>query len=421
MNDLKKFYDAAQAARQKVQNLAAEIETLFDAGKIADALAKRVELDAARTEAKEADQLYISMQAIAQGNADDPAQKFVRAGGDPEPKSVKDMRGSDTYLNAFFDAFRKGATPKTIANGLHSAEPYRVLFDAMSETGGSPAGAEGGFLNPIAFDDMIKEYQRLAVDLAPFVNVENVNAYSGWRAMEVAAAALAFAEITESDFPSGERIKEMESPTFKKIEFTLKKYGGYLPVAQDLLTDSTAGIMAYLSKWCGRKKSLTNSAHILAIINALTPVNVTDYKTVMTAIKTALNKSLDPAISVSAKIFCNQTGFDLMDQLVDGTGRPLLQPDPTNETVKRFKGREVVALSDAQFPNLSTETITPIGVGDGNELITMFQRVAGELSSTNIGGSAWRNDNVEVKYIMRHHVVSVDTAAMKLLKVTLPA
>jgi len=418
--NLKRYYDAAQAANQKVTDLADQIDALFEANKTEDALKLSPELEKARNDAKEMNQLYISMQARTQETGD-PASKFVPVGGDPEPKKVVDLRGSQTYLDSFFNAFRKGVTPKTIANGLHGAEPYKVLFDALTETGGSPAGSEGGFLNPIEFDNRIKEQQRLAVDLAPYFNVENVMAYSGWRAMEVAAAALPFAEITEADFPSGERIPAMESPTFKKIEFTLKKYGGYLPVASDLLTDSTAAIMEYLAKWCGRKVSLTNTSLLLAIVNALSPaVNVTDYKTVLTSVKTALNKSIDPAISVSSKIFCNQTGFDLMDQLVDGTGRPLLQPDPTNETVKRYKGREVVPLSDAQFPNLSTNTITPIAVGDGRELATMFQRVAGELSSTNIGGTAWRNDNVEIKYIKRCHVVSVDTAAMKLLKVTLP-
>lgn len=419
--NLKRYYDAAQAANQKVQNLADQIDALFEADKTEDALKFSPELEKARADAKEMNALYITMQAQTQ-NDGDPAGKFVRVGADPEPKAVQDLRGSQAYTDAFFSAFRKGATPKSIANGMHPAEPYKVLLDALSETGGAPAGAEGGFLNPIEFDNMIKEQQRLAVDLAPYFNVETVNAYSGWRAMEVAAAALPFAEVVESAFPSGERIPEMESPTFKKIEFTLKKYGGYLPVASDLLTDSTAAIMQYLAKWCGRKVSLTNSSLLLAIVNAISPVvSVTDYRTVLTAVKTALNKSLDPAISVGAKIFCNQTGFDLMDQLVDGTGRPLLAPDPTNETVKRFKGREIVPLSDAQWANTDTNTKTRIAVGDGRELATMFQRAAGELSSTNIGGSAWRNDNVEIKYIKRCHVVAVDTAAMKLLSVTLPA
>lgn len=419
--DLKKYYDAAQAANQQVNKIADEIDVLFNAGKIEEALAKRSELDKAKAAAKDANQLYLSMQDASQPTTGDPASRFVRAGGDPEPAHVKDLRKSQAYMDAFFKAMRAGVSPKSIITGASAAEPYKVLMDALSESGGTPAGAEGGFTLPIDFDNMINEYKRLAVDLSPYVNVEEVNAYSGWRAVEVAAAALAFAEIVEADFPTGERIPAMESPTFTKVEYTVKKYGGYLPIASDLLNDTPAAIMQYLSRWCGRKVSLTNTSLILAIINALTAVNVTDYKEAFKFIKTALNKSLDPAISVSSIILCNQTGFDLLDQLVDGTGRPMLAPDPTNETVKRFKGRQVVELSDAQWPNLSTNTITPIAVGDGKELVTYFKRSAGEMSTTNIGGTAWRNDNTEIKYVMRGVAKQVDAGAMKLLKVTLPA
>lgn len=420
--DLKKYFDAAQAASKAVTDKADEINVLFEQGKTTEALAMSPELQDLKAKAKDANQLYLAMQAASEPlDGQDPAKRFVQAGKDREPAEVKDLRKSPIYIESFFKALKNGVSPKTIGNGMHAAEPFKVLMDALSETGGSPAGAEGGFLLPIDFDNLINQQRRQAVDLSPYVNVEEVTAYSGWRAYEVAAAALPFAEITESDFPSGERIPAMESPTFTKVEYAVKKYGGYLPVASDLFSDTPAAIMAYLAKWCGRKVSLTNTSHILAIMNALTPVNVTDYKTVFMAIKTALNKTLDPAISATAKIFVNQTGFDLLDGLLDGTGRPLLQPDPTNETVKRYKGREVVAVSDAQQPNLSTETITPILVGDGNDLMTLFKRMAGEMSTTNIGGTAWRNDNTEIKYIMRQVAKQVDSAAMKLLKVTLPA
>lgn len=419
--NLKAMFDAAQAASQEVANLANRIDALFNEGKTEEALALSGQLADAKKKAKDANQLYLEMQDATQNPGIDPAQRFVRAGGDPEPVQVKELRKSQTYADAFFKAMKAGVSPKSINTGASAAEPFKVLMDALTETGGTPAGSEGGFLLPVDFDNMIKAQMRLAVDLSPFVNVEEVNAYSGWRAVETAAAAAAFALITETDFPSGERIPAMESPTFTKVAYTIKKYGGYLPVATDLLNDTPAAIMAYLSKWCGRKVSLTNTSLILAIINALTGTSVTDYKKVFESIKKALNKTLDPAISVSSVIFVNQTGFDLLDQMVDGTGRPMLAPDPTNETVKRFKGRQVVELSDAQWPNLSTDTITPIAVGDGKELMTMFRRNAGEMSTTNIGGSAWRNDNTEIKYIMRADVQKVDAAAMALLKVTLPA
>ena len=419
MRNVKAYYDAAQAAHQLVEAKADEIDGLFNQGKTEDALKLSPELAKLKADAKAADQLYMAMSEPV--NQNDPAQRFVRTGGDPEPKEIVDLRKSPAYLESFFKALKNGVSPKTVGNGIHSAEPFKVLMDALSETGGSPAGSEGGFLLPVDFDNMINEQKRQAVDLSPYVNVEQVTAYSGWRAYEVAAAALPFAEIVESNFPSGERVPAMESPTFTKVEYAVKKYGGYLPVASDLFSDTPAAIMQYLAKWCGRKVSLTNTSLILAIMNAISSVNVTDYKTVFTAIKTALNKTLDPAISVTAKIFVNQDGFDLMDQMVDGTGRPILAPDPTNETLKRFKGREVVPVSNVQQPNLSTDTITPILVGDGNDLLTLFKRMAGEMSTTNIGGEAWRNDNTEIKYVLRQVAKQVDSGAMKLLKVTLPS
>jgi HK97 family phage major capsid protein len=319
-----------------------------------------------------------------------------------------------------WDAVREGVTPANIGKLSGAGERYGLLMNALTELGGSPAGSEGGFLNPVDFDGIIHEMQRLAVDLAPDCNVEEVTAYSGWRSFETAAAALPFAEIVESNFPSGERIAEMESPTFTKVEYALKDYGGYLPVANNLFQDSPANIMQYLARWCGRKVSLTNSSLVLAIVNALTPVNVTDWTTVDAAIKTALNKSIDPAISASAKVYCNQSGFDLLDQLLDGNGRPILSPDPTNATLKRFLGREVKVLSDAQWPLLTSSTYARIGVGDMRELVTFFRRSSGELASTTVGGTAWRNNNTEIRYIMRADVAQVDSGAMKLLKVTMP-
>ena len=418
--NLKKYFDAANAAEARVQSIAAQINEHFESGNTEEALKLRPELDKAKNDAHEAHQLYLSMQSTTL-NEGDPAKRFVPTGGDLEPKQSKDLRSSDTYRDAFFKAFKSGVSPKSIHAGMHPSEPFKVLLDALTETGGTPVGSEGGFLLPVDFDNMIKEMQRLAIDLAPYVNVEEVTAYSGWRAIETAKAALPFAEIDEADFPAGERIPAMESPTFTKVDYTVKKYGGYLPVSNDLTNDTPANIMGYISRWCGRKVSLTNTSLILAIINALSPINVTDWKTIDAKIKTVLNKTLDPAISAGANIFCNQTGFDLLDQLLDGTGRPILAPDPTNETVKRFKGRQVIVLSDVQYPNLSDGgTFARIAVGDGRELVTLFRRMAGELAVTTIGGTAWRNDNTEVRYILREVAKKVDADAMALLKVTVP-
>ena len=65
--------------------------------------------------------------------------------------------------------------------------------------------------------------------------------------------------------------------------------------------------------------------------------------------------------------------------------------------------------------------VTPIAVGDARELVTLFSRLTGEMTSTAVGGTAWRNDNVEIKYILREVARPVDTGAVSLLQVTLPS
>lgn len=46
-------------------------------------------------------------------------------------------------------------------------EGYEPLAKALTETGGSPEGADGGFLVPQDFDDMIHEYEKEYVDPEP--------------------------------------------------------------------------------------------------------------------------------------------------------------------------------------------------------------------------------------------------------------
>jgi HK97 family phage major capsid protein len=133
-----------------------------------------------------------------------------------------------------------------------------------------------------------------------------------------------------------------------------------------------------------------------------------------------LNKTLDPAISAGASLFMNQSGLDLLDQLVDGNDRPLLQPDPTLATAYRVKGRPVVVIPNGLFADTDGNTKTQIGIGGGREWLTFFRRMPFELATTNIGGDAWRFNNTEVRGIMRCATVVMDAAAMGLLHVTLP-
>jgi HK97 family phage major capsid protein len=345
--------------------------------------------------------------------------RFVPAGGEAEPKARVDMRGSDAYRDAWFDAIKNSVTPKSIMNGQHSGEKYAVLMNALSETGGSPAGSEGGFTAPVDVDGRIIELMRQFVDLGAYVTTEPVSTNTGWRVIEKAAAALPLTTLTELAVLADNA--EGESPTFSKITFSIADYGDFLRASNDILNDSMENLINYLARWFSKKVVLTHNSLILAKINAITGTAVADYKTTFSAIKTVFNKTLDPAFSASASVFTNQSGMDVLDQLLDGDGRPLLQSDLTNATGYRVKGRPVVVLSDAHWANMSGPARSRIAIGSAAEYARLFSRAGFQFDTTNVGGSAWRSYSTEVRGIARMDVQEVDTGAMTVLKVTLPA
>jgi len=410
------MYDKVVAANAERNRIAAQIVSLNDENKFEDALALQPKLDSANKEYEGANKIYLSL--LDTTNGQDPAQRFNAPMGQTEAQEVKDLRGSKEYRDEWFAAFRNGVTPKTIKSGQHNSERFSRLVNALTETGGSPAGEEGGFLNPIDFDNRIIELARQYVDLANYVNGESVNTLTGWRVIEQFAAAL---PLTKSTLEIEERTVEGESPLFNKVDYSLDEYRDFLPVSNTLMQDTPVNIMNYLAGWFSKKLILTHNSVILALINAITGTAVADYKTTLAAIKTVLNKTLDPVFSVTANVITNQSGLDVLDQLLDGDGRPLLQPDPSSPTAFRVKGRPVVVLSDAHWPNMTASVRARIAIGDGKSYATLFQRAGFEFSSTNVGGKAWRSNSTEVRGIARMDIAEMDAGAMAVLKVVLPS
>ena len=176
--------------------------------------------------------------------------------------------------------------------------------------------------------------------------------------------------------------------------------------------------MAYLGRWFAKKLVITENSLLITCLKTLTASALTtEGVEADAAIKKILNKSLDPAISRSAVILTNQSGFDALDQLVDLNGRGLLQPDPTNATMYRMFGRRVVAMSDAQLPNTSNKP--EFFIGDFKEFATLFQKEGFEVASTDIGGNAWATDSTEVRGICRLGVTKFDANAAVRRQLTL--
>ena len=92
--NLKKFYDAASAAETDVQRIAEQINEHFDKGENDKALELRPSLDKAKADAKNAHELYISMQAynrrsIGSGSPVCPHEWRYRNQGSKRAESIE--------------------------------------------------------------------------------------------------------------------------------------------------------------------------------------------------------------------------------------------------------------------------------------------------------------------------------------------
>ena len=331
-----------------------------------------------------------------------------------ERKSVRDMRASNEYARAFCFALRNGLTRR---NGRGN-ENVKILFDALTESGGTTPGEDGGFLVPIDIDNTIKEVRRELNPLADLFSQEEVTAPTGWRVIDTAPTAPMPAISEMGTVPGSSSTTGYDQPAFGKVSYSLTKYGLRVPVSNELMNDEAANLMAYLGRWFGKKQVLTENSLLIAALKTLTAsALVSGTITPDSAIKTILNKTLDPAISLSAVILTNQTGFDALDQLTDEMGRGLLQPDPTNATLMRVFGRRVVAVSDAQLPNTSGKP--EFFIGDFREFATLFKKAGLEVASTDVGGDAWATDSTEVRGIARLCVSKFDASAAVRRQLTL--
>ncbi|MEG1515271.1 MAG: phage major capsid protein [Clostridia bacterium] len=331
---------------------------------------------------------------------------------------------SNEYAQAFAYAIRNGLNPGRATGS--GDDRCRVLVNALTEAGGNPAGADGGFLVPEDIDRSIREMRRTMPNLASLVNVETVNTNSGWRVKDLAPTT-GFTELG-SEIPDG-GVPMDDQPSFSKISYALATYGLIVPISRELLADEVANLMGYLSRWYGRKMIITENRLILTALKTLAAANFTTAggASVLGQMKAVFNKKLDPAISATSTVLTNQDGFDYLDQLVDADGRPLLRPDPIDATQQRILGRNVHVVANGVLPSRTVEAAGatkgayyPMFLGDLREYLTLFQRQGLEMLSTDVGGDAFRKNSVEVRGITRLSAMKFDVDACVFREIFIP-
>lgn len=344
----------------------------------------------------------------------------LRPAGDPaQERTRSELLKSREYARAFAHAIRTGARP----GHDMSAAQHKILYDALTIGGGSTPGEDGGFLVPEEIDHAIHEYSRAVMPLADLFGQMTVNSNSGW----FPAATNPSKGMTKMG-SEVTQITTSEQPEFKRVSYALSTYADWLPISNELASDEVSNLFGYISNFYARKYVLTRNELALAALDKLTAGAIKKTDDALALLKTALNVELDPEISVLSTILTNQSGFNYLDSLKDDNGRPLLMPDPTQSTGYLFKGRPVKVASNAVLPNRTvTDTgatkgdYYPIYVGNFEQYATLFTRQALELASTDVGGSAFRTNSIEVRGIARLDCQIFDAAAAVKKEIFIPA
>lgn len=165
------------------------------------------------------------------------------------------------------------------------------------------------------------------------------------------------------DFEDGTDGVDSYTPSFTKVSFKLKEKAAFIKLSNTLLALTDNDLIAYIVEVFAKRAVITeNAMAVTAIETGKTKKTLATWK----ALKSSINKDLDPAALYGTKIVTNQDGFDYLDSQLDENGRPVMQPDISKPTVKRFMGYEVVVFSNALLPTVtkSSHTYAPIYYGD---------------------------------------------------------
>ena len=262
---------------------------------------------------------------------------------------------------------------------------------------------DGGYLVPKEQKTQIEELKRQLIPLKQYCNVIMVGTKSGSMPLEVEA---------DDELTNFEEMGEIAQSTIKfgNVCWNLADYGDIIPLSNQLLQDEKANLTNYVGRRFAKKAVRTENNKIITLLKTAAKKTGSSHE----ALKTALNKELDPAIAASAIIITNQDGFDYLDSLNDGNGRPLLTASLADQTQKMYKGRRIVVLPNGSLK--STSGKLTYFVGDMTEFISFFDRGVYEMAVSKEAG--FTKNATMMRVVERFDVAVIDSKAMVQVEIT---
>lgn len=298
-------------------------------------------------------------------------------------------------------ASKKDAFLKAVRAGLPKA---------TSNTEG--VDADGGYIVPEDIQTRIEKYREAKFSLKNLVRVYPVSTNSGARTFKKRVTQTGFAKVAELGKVAGK-----DALQFERIEYTVEKYGGYLPVSNELLADTDQALENEIVEWLGDEGIATDNTNILTVMKTFTAKTIN--KTApLDSIKEILNVDLGQAYKATSAIITNDSGLNILDTLKDADGNYIVQPNPQDPMrLQLCAGATIVPLivvPNAVLANDSTKV--PFYIGDMYEAVALFDRQQLSLTASNTasvtGFNAFEQDCTLFRGLMREDVVKRDANAL---------
>lgn len=283
---------------------------------------------------------------------------------------LKDLEDNEPVQNSVKPMHT--STEKTFAQNVREL-PLNLMKEGVDEN--------GGYIVPQDVQTKINRYKETHKSVRDVITVEKVSTNKGSRTYEKKVALTGFQKVAEDG-----KVQAMSEPQFEQVAYAIQDFGGYLPVSNDLLSDTDANLEDEIVSWVGRNSLATDNREIFKL--AKEAKDTVEMKAGLVGIKAVANS----ISSVYDKcIVTNDDGVNYLDGLEDKNGRPLLNPDPTAVAQLQLRcGAQVLPV--VVFPNsdLPTDTTTAVGnliipviVGDLKEAFKLFDRQQTSLFASN--------------------------------------
>lgn len=388
----KKMYEIAE----KMNEIYKEAEKLHASGEVEKAAELLDEFDSLKATYDAEKRLYESYQAI----------DFSANGNMIPGTSVK----SDNS-EAFYNALRKRFKDETTVKGL------------MSEGNTSSAG----FTVPKDDQTRINEFKSNRFSFEQYVGTEKVTTKEGSRVFRTKGTSSPFVQVLE-----GGKIPIIGAPQYQVVTYSVKDFGGIIPVTNDLLEDTTADLRGEIVKHLAMCREDTINTQILALVSAQNATGISG----IDGIRSMLLTGLGGAYTGTAKIFTNDDGYAYLTNLKDKNDRDYFFYNPADPgQIALNIGGMVVPFVHvpneilASTAGASSTTNVPFILGDLKSAFKIFDRQQMAIKSTDQGiveyqveedgetvtkfYNAFQDNLTLFKAFMRADFKTVDSAAFK--------